>query len=48
MLFAGDDKKFNEFLSNYVETILGMKPDLIKTDGNSDDENDEEEEFFNQ
>lgn len=25
-----------------------MKPDLIKTDGNSDDENDEEEEFFNQ
>ena len=48
IIFAGDDKNFNHFLSNYVETILGMKPDLKKADDDSDDENDEEEDFLNQ
>ena len=47
-MFAGDDKNFNAFLCNYVETILGMKPDLKTADDDSDDENDEEEDFINQ
>ena len=46
-MFAGDDKNFNSFLCNYVETILGMKPDLKTDDDESDDENDEEEDFIN-
>lgn len=43
-MFAGDDKAFNGFVENYVETILGMRPDLKKDQDDSDsDDNDEDD-----
>ena len=47
MVFAGDDKAFNEFVGTYVEIILGMKPDLKKDEEDSDPEDNEEEEYLN-